>query len=941
MIPISIRRLNHKLVNTALTLSLLSISNVALTTELHHQQKYDQLKPVSDKRAFKTLTLENNLSILLISNPSRNKASATMDVGIGSLAEPKEFQGLAHFLEHLLFLGTSKYPEIDGYKKLIDMYQGSDNAYTSRENTNYHFSVNHEGFRQALDRFSWFFKDPSFHAEFVDKERKAVNDEASMLKSNDGWRQMILLSRLLNQDHPLHNYHPGDLETLKHIKRADVLDFYKNNYSASDMNLVLDSNFSLESMEAWVREYFSDVPDRGIKRQSYSRNIIDQKNLPLLVTMKPIQQERSLNLKFLISDQSQEWLSKPAHLISHFIGHEGEGSLLAKLKQENLATSLSAGMDEHSFANMLDINIDLTPDGLNRWNEVLDYFYSYIKMLQESGLPRNSWEEIKNISEIDYLFSDMNTSSGLNRAMFMATKMHRISPLSIEPRTTLIYSYQPEVYQKVLKEISSDHMIAFIANPDALLQEQEKDFGTPFELIPVSSLQTKSWTQPVSDKNFHLPNLNPYVADPDHMCISDATETTPEKIIDSEWGTFWYQKDDQTRLPKSVLKIQLVLPLPEDITRNEALTDLYLLHVKDKMNQWSYDLDVAGINLGLSGNRKGLVISLSGYSDHFSKVLADLPAYLSDATIDESKFSLYKLTLKEDYFNHFSEQPYKQLYTEMAGTLAPGSVFITDLIDPETNDSILDSVTLEEFQDFVNHLYKKVAIEGSYYGPLSAKSTGGAVSGLIEGLKSSPLSLDLRRKESELALDGSVNKTLKTKMENHCWGQVYQMGIRNPKTDAMIRIAMAFLEQHFFNSLRTEQKMGYVVNASRYYSENILGLMLLVQSSSHSPELIEKAKNLWLMEALKEFSTLSPEDFASYSQAVISELNREPQGLKELFSHVDTGAWRLKGDFDYGKKVATAASKLSQPEIHQYLTAHLLTKPKSLTIGYVSEKNND
>ena len=84
------------------------------------------------------------------------------------------------------------------------MYQGGDNAYTSRENTNYHFSVNHEGFEEALDHFSWFFKDPSFHTEFVDKERKSVNDEASMLKSNDGWRQMILLSRLLKQEHPLH-----------------------------------------------------------------------------------------------------------------------------------------------------------------------------------------------------------------------------------------------------------------------------------------------------------------------------------------------------------------------------------------------------------------------------------------------------------------------------------------------------------------------------------------------------------------------------------------------------------------------------------------------------------------------------------------------------------------------------------------------------------------
>ena len=102
----------HNIFRASLTVSFFSFSTIGLATDSSEFQKYDQLKPVSDKREFRTLTLNNNLNVLLISNPGRNKASATMDVGVGSLAEPGEFQGLAHFLEHLLFLGTSKYPEI-------------------------------------------------------------------------------------------------------------------------------------------------------------------------------------------------------------------------------------------------------------------------------------------------------------------------------------------------------------------------------------------------------------------------------------------------------------------------------------------------------------------------------------------------------------------------------------------------------------------------------------------------------------------------------------------------------------------------------------------------------------------------------------------------------------------------------------------------------------
>ena len=65
-------------------------------------------KHPNDKRQYKSLTLPNKLEILLISDPSLNKSAAALDVGVGSLEDPKEHLGLAHFLEHMLFLGTEK-----------------------------------------------------------------------------------------------------------------------------------------------------------------------------------------------------------------------------------------------------------------------------------------------------------------------------------------------------------------------------------------------------------------------------------------------------------------------------------------------------------------------------------------------------------------------------------------------------------------------------------------------------------------------------------------------------------------------------------------------------------------------------------------------------------------------------------------------------------------
>jgi len=69
------------------------------------------IQSISDKRIFKPLELANNLQCLIISDKDANKSSAALSVAVGSFSDPLEAQGLAHYLEHMLFMGTSKYPQ--------------------------------------------------------------------------------------------------------------------------------------------------------------------------------------------------------------------------------------------------------------------------------------------------------------------------------------------------------------------------------------------------------------------------------------------------------------------------------------------------------------------------------------------------------------------------------------------------------------------------------------------------------------------------------------------------------------------------------------------------------------------------------------------------------------------------------------------------------------
>ncbi|KAF8049490.1 hypothetical protein N665_2199s0001 [Sinapis alba] len=133
------------------------------------------LKPRTDNREYRRIVLKNSLEVLLISDPETDKCAASMNVSVGSFSDPEGLDGLAHFLEHMLFYASEKYPEEDSYTKYISEHGGRRNGYTSRENTNYHFDINTDSFDEALDRFAQFFIKPLMSADATMREINAVD----------------------------------------------------------------------------------------------------------------------------------------------------------------------------------------------------------------------------------------------------------------------------------------------------------------------------------------------------------------------------------------------------------------------------------------------------------------------------------------------------------------------------------------------------------------------------------------------------------------------------------------------------------------------------------------------------------------------------------------------------------------------------------------------
>ena len=109
--------------------------SVTISTQPEPQGKI--VKSPIDSREYKSIVLDNQLEVMLVSDPSIEKSAAALSVAVGSFQEPKEFGGLAHYLEHMLFLGTKSFPTVGDYSEFVSRNGGSQNAYTQLDHTNY------------------------------------------------------------------------------------------------------------------------------------------------------------------------------------------------------------------------------------------------------------------------------------------------------------------------------------------------------------------------------------------------------------------------------------------------------------------------------------------------------------------------------------------------------------------------------------------------------------------------------------------------------------------------------------------------------------------------------------------------------------------------------------------------------------------------------------
>jgi len=214
--------------------------------------------PISPARDIEMTTLANGLRVITEAMPHVRSVSVGIWIGSGSRRESAEQNGLSHFIEHMLFKGTSKRSAED-IARSVDSIGGNLDAFTAKELVCYNTKVLDEHLSQAFDVLADLVLHPMFREEDIEKEKGVILEELKMEADSPDYLVHEIFSSNFWKDHPLGKPILGTRETVKKYDRAMVQSFYSSIYAPANMLITAAGNLAHERMVALVRQHFEDV----------------------------------------------------------------------------------------------------------------------------------------------------------------------------------------------------------------------------------------------------------------------------------------------------------------------------------------------------------------------------------------------------------------------------------------------------------------------------------------------------------------------------------------------------------------------------------------------------------------------------------------------------------------------------------------------------------
>eukprot|EP00873_Tetraselmis_striata_P042477 jgi/Tetstr1/462741/TSEL_000701.t1 len=911
------------------------------------------------------------------SHPGTKKAAAAMAVGVGSFQDPEYLQGLSHYLEHMLFMGSAKYPDENDYDDFLSKHGGSNNAYTELEYTNYHFDIQPRHLEGALDRFAQFFLAPLCKQDSMEREVMAVESEFRGVLQSDSCRSLQLSCHTARPGHVYQKFTWGNKKSLwdKPTEegvdiRAELLKYYKSTYSAERMNLVVLGGNSLDVLQGWVEEKFSAVPGGLGPRPS-----IAHQALPfcgqMLYVQPSVKEAHALNIQFQLPSLDAEYWKNAEDYISHLIGHEGKGSLLSILKAKGWASDVYAGVDSSGYEHnqlvyMLSTHVTLTEAGLaaapGAGLAVAGVVFQYIKMLKEAGPQRWVYDELKAIADMRFMFQE--EEDACEYCTNLAPNLHRFPPSHLLRSESLFSEYDPELITKLLGLMSPraeglrvDVLTASFdgvrgameaLSPGGAQEGHEPWFDLTFVQMKLPDELLNQWETADAPPELKLPIENPFI--PSNFDVRAGPEVTGEKpdrfsapslLADEPGLRVWHKMDTAFRVPKASAYFLLSTPASYSSPLASVKAYLAVKLLEEALNEVAYLADSAELSYSthLDG-LTGITIQVYGFSHKLPALTERIFQTLAGLTVEEAAFCRVKETysrqLRNAHMKPGKAASYARLYS------LRGVMWHTD-----AQLAALDDLGVGDMQGALPLLLEELHVEMLLHGNMDAAEAQ-ALGSNIHRLLGNKQLLDAQRRAERVVMLGKGT------------GRVFRMPVKNPeetnsaieiyyqikeydvRSGAIVSMLDQLISEPCYDTLRTKEQLGYTVHCGQRLTHGVLGFCVVIISDTHSAAELDARIESFLDSFAAKLKDMSADEFNHNRLALISNKLIKFTTLSDESDYYWDKIANKWYDFDIRVKEAHALEELSQEDVISWYAEHLApsSRQRSKLSVQVTGKNH-
>ncbi|XP_022670450.1 nardilysin-like [Varroa destructor] len=836
-------------------------------------------------------------------------AAASLTVHCGSLQDPNDIGGVAHYLEHMLFLGSEKYPVENEYTKFIAQQGGTSNAYTNFDSTTFYFEVPPTAFEHALDMFANFFVSPLIREDALDRELQAMDNEFQMNRQYDGARVLEVLMRQAG-NHPIGKFSWGNIRSLKEeparkgVNMRDVLtNFYNSYYSAEVMTLAVQSQHSLDEIERYVKKYFSSIPQRQVEQIKYPEALPyhDNPDFFKLFKIVPVTRRISLTLRWVLPSQRKHYREKVFKYLRYTVSHEAEDGLLDNLRSQQWALDLwASSTDDQNMCSLFTIGITLTEKGGDNLAEVIRFVQQYLHMLRKRGPQKWIWEELRQQAENHFRFK--NEENAYSYVCSLSEVMRHCDEKHYLCADELFFEYNPARIQMIMDLMTPDKCNFVYMNHEfqknaGSFSRLEPWMGTAYEIEELPKEWKELWIDdPKFQEKLKLPHENPYISTDfrikKDIDVGTVSQRFPVILEDADTQKLWFRKDQKFLRPNTLVNILFATQHTFSTVRESACVGLLVDVFKILIARVSTYAEEASLCHHLSEAEMGLNLSFSGFNHKLPLLIETVLKTLSSIDCSAELFQTVKADRLKYYFNCVIDN--SSLAEDVwSYIIQPRNSLYHD------RHTVIQSISQNDFIQWTKDVFGSAFLEVYVHGNVTSLDAKDILSMILKNFperpdkkKPSPLTHVRIDGQTCIRILGINPEATNSFITNH-----YVYGPAHFYEESLISLFVMFMEERCFTQLRTEDQLGYDAACYVRNSYRVLGFSIGVSPPADKFTLSEVDKRIeaFLDHMVIVFEELSKDEFDTTRESLIKQKSCADLSMDDEV----TRNWSEIADFRY------------------------------------------